>query len=167
MIRIYKYSCEGRSFLMVDGRQGDVSSFRRSRKVHALCVINALDGIAILDKSETADFKLEFFRPSPFEDGNALLAAARCAVAYADLLGVKPFHTAGYRYELEDGTIHEATIVSHLGECKTVLLGEAGGAGIPGPDSSAAAAPDEPGSPASPGSPALPGTPTLCEGEFE
>lgn len=108
-----------------------------------------------------ADFRLEIYDRSGKAVWNP--AAARCSVAFADLLGVKPFHTQDYAFETlispsEDSSsenllapsqdssfeahtspskddcdckgagtgtniLHTAHILSHLGECKEVVLG--------------------------------------------
>lgn len=119
MIRIYRYSEGEHSFMMIDGRDVDIPRFRKPREVHSLCLLHGVDGLAIVNKSELADFKLEFF---PFRNPSQLsLCAAACSVAFADLLGVKPFHSQDYRVEF-DGTVLDAQILSHLGECKQVRL---------------------------------------------
>lgn len=121
MIRIYRYNVEDESYLAVDGRDVTIPRFRDRRTVHALCMMNSLDGVIILDKSDKADFSLEFYG----KDGNPADAPTSCAcvsVAFADLLGVKPFHSKDYTLQTRDGAIHQASINSHLGECKMVQL---------------------------------------------
>lgn len=120
MIRIYKYSAGSGNFIMVDGRDVEVPRFRKPAEVHSLCLIHQADGLVILDHSAAADFKMEF-RGSAECPPSLVREASACAVAYADLLGVKPFHTQDYTFEI-DGTVHAAVIASHLGECKEVSL---------------------------------------------
>lgn len=119
MIRIYRYNAGDESYLAIDGRDVTIPRFRDRRTVHALCLMNALDGVIIIDKSAEADFRLEFYG----KDGNPADAPLPCtcvSVAFADLLGVKPFHSKDYTLQTADGTIHRAVIDSHLGELKMV-----------------------------------------------
>lgn len=130
MIRMYKYSCEGFSFIMVDGRDADIPRFRKRRDVHALCLLNDADGLAIIDKTEKqADYALELYDAAGAQceapDSPLAVAAGRCSVAYADLLGVKAFHSVSYRFLAPGGVPVDAGILSHLGECKIVRLGGA------------------------------------------
>ncbi|MCQ2183361.1 MAG: diaminopimelate epimerase [Bacteroidales bacterium] len=120
MLKFYKYSGAGNTFVVIDGRKTDVSRFRRKELVHALCLQNRTDGLMILNDSETADFKMEYFNP----DGSGGMMCGnggRCIVAFADLVGVKAFHSKEYVFEAPDG-IHRAEILAHLGEMKTVRL---------------------------------------------
>ena len=125
MIRMYRYSGAELSYMMVDARDAEVPRFRNRSTVHALCLINAVDGLVIINRSDIADFLMELYgtdgRPADLSAD-----AARCAVAYADLLGVKPFHTQDYVFEF-GAQRFEARIEVHLGESKTVrFLGEEG-----------------------------------------
>ena len=120
MIRMYRYTAGDESLVAIDGRDVMIPRFRNRRTVHALCLINRLDGIVIIDKSEKADFRLEYMP----KDGSAACPtenARRCSVAFADLLGVKPFHTKEYSLE-DQGGVHSACILSHLGESKEVAI---------------------------------------------
>lgn len=120
MIRIYKYSEDQRQFLMVDGRNVEVPRFRKKADIHSLCLLHQTDAIAIIDEaSASADYKLECYSAAgePIFDE----AVARCSVAFADLLGVKPFHTQDYTLECM-GTSHSAHISVHLGESKSISL---------------------------------------------
>lgn len=129
MIRMYKYSSEGYSLIMVDGRDADIPRFRKRRDVHALCLLNEADGLAIVCKSAEADYALELYDAAGAQceapDGPLAEAAERCSVAYADLLGVKAFHSVSYRFVAPGGAPMDAEILSHLGECKIVRLGGA------------------------------------------
>lgn len=131
MIRIYKYSAQSRSYIMIDGRDVEIPRFRNARTVSDLCVVNGVDGVVVIDRSELADFCLTLRDRSgseivPGTDGSGAAAyydsgAAACAVAFADLLGVKAFHTQNYTFEWK-GALFEAYIASHLGEVKEVSL---------------------------------------------
>lgn len=120
MIRMYRYSGAGNSFIVIDGRDVEIPRFRKPGTIHALCLINRTDGLMILDKSDRADFRMEYYN-SDGSGGMMCGNGGRCIVAFADLLGVKPFHTKDYVFEAPDG-MHEASILSHLGECKVVRL---------------------------------------------
>jgi len=128
MIRMYRYSEDELSFIMIDGRDVEIPRFRKRNDAHAMCLLHGTDGIVILDKSEKADFLIEFVGA----DGVAADApdgARRCAVAFADLVGVKPFHTKEYSFEAS-GSTHDALILSHLGECKVVKIGDCEGSAL-------------------------------------
>lgn len=117
---LYRYSGAGNSFIVIDGRNIDASRFKKPGMVHMLCLLHAVDGLMVLEHSDTADFRMEFFNP----DGSCGMMCGnggRCIVAFADLLGVKPFHSRDWEFEAPDG-VHRAEILSHLGECKTVRL---------------------------------------------
>lgn len=126
---MYRYSEGEKSFILVDGRDAEIPRFRRSGTVHSICLIHAADAIVILDKCARADFSLEIY----CSDGSAQSAggspasldgsAAACAVAFADLVGIKPFHSTDYTFRWA-GTVFNAKITSHLGECKEVILSE-------------------------------------------
>lgn len=121
MLRFYKYSGAGNRFVVIDGRIMDASRFKRPDVVHALCLQNGTDGLMILENSQEADFRMEFFNP----DGSSGMMCGnggRCIVAFADLLGVKPFHSREYVFIAPDG-LHRAEILAHMGEAKTVRLG--------------------------------------------
>lgn len=127
MLRMYRYSESDHEFIMVDGRHVDIPRFRKRSDVHALCMLHEVEGIAILDEAEGADYSLEYHAA----DGSRTmppLEVQRCSVAFADLLGIKPFHTQNYTFAADDGA-HDAMIMSHLGECKVVKLDRAAKAG--------------------------------------
>lgn len=117
---------------MVDGRNVEVPRFRKKADIHSLCLLHQTDAIAIIDEASAsadssvnanaytrADYKLECYSAAgePIFDE----AVARCSVAFADLLGVKPFHTQDYTLECM-GTSHSAHISVHLGESKSISL---------------------------------------------
>ena len=117
MLRIYSYSEGENKFLMVDGRQNDVSRFCNRKTVRSMCLIHSLTGITVIKPSIEADFRIEYLDADGGISGKE--SALLCAVAYADLLGIKPFHSTEYRVEV-DGLLIDAEILSHLGECKVV-----------------------------------------------
>ncbi len=119
MLRIYSYSEGENNFLMVDGRQNDVSRFCKSKTVQSLCCMHAMDGVAVLKESEAADFRVEYLDAQGGIQKRE--SAILCTVAFADLLGVKPFHSKNYLVEV-DGSVLNTEILSHLGECKLVHI---------------------------------------------
>lgn len=126
MIRIFRYSSCSQSFIMIDGRDVEIPRFRNAGTVSAMCVMNEVDGIVIIDRSESADFSLSFRSRSgstvlPGSSDLADAGVSSCAVAFADLLGIKAFHTREYRFEW-GGVLFEAYISSHLGEVKEISI---------------------------------------------
>lgn len=125
MIRFNEYQAGGLSFILVDGRVLDVTRFRRRDVVHAVCLANGADGLALVENSSLADFGVSAFGAdgTSMEAAPALLASA---VAFADVLGVKAFHSQDYSVEdlhtAGTGAVHAAFISSHLGETKMVSI---------------------------------------------
>lgn len=119
MIRIYKYACGDTQLLMVDGRNVEIPRFRKSSEIHSFCLLHRTSGLVIVDNSDTADYKLECYS----SDGSVQFneEAVRCSAAFADLLGIKAFHSQDYTIECME-TIHSAHISSHLGEGKIISL---------------------------------------------
>lgn len=120
MIRFYEYKAEDKYYLLIDGRQLNVARFKKRDIAHALCLQYGTSGMGVVEESETADFMVSAFGA----DGEPQAAEApllACAVAFADVLGVKPFHTKDYTVS-DTGTIHIAYIDSHLGETKMVSI---------------------------------------------
>lgn len=121
MIRFYKYSGAGNTFTVIDGRKLELQRFKRPEVIHALCLQYETDALMILeDPVLGTDFKMSYFN-SDGSGGMMCGNGGRCMVAFADLLGVKPFHTKDYVFEAPDG-IHKAQILSHLGESKLIRL---------------------------------------------
>ena len=121
MMKFYKYSGAGNTFTIIDGRRLDVRRFKNPRVIHALCLQYETDGLMILeDPLQGTDFRMTYFN-SDGTGGMMCGNGGRCIVAFADLVGVKPFHSTDYVFEAPDG-IHKAKILSHLGECKIVSL---------------------------------------------
>ncbi len=127
---MYRYSEDGRSYILIDGRNDEIPRFRKQEFVHSLCVMCGDDGVVIVDRSDNADYRMEFVPRDREAAGAGLDGACLCSVAFADLLGIKPFHSRTYRLECA-GTVIDAEILSHLGECKEVRLVQSGIAGAP------------------------------------
>ncbi len=87
---LYKFSGAGNDFVVIDGREGDVSEYREVPRIEALCREFKTDGLMILGAGDAGvDFTMEFYNP----DGSGGMMCGnggRCIVAFADYLGVKP-----------------------------------------------------------------------------
>ena len=102
MKKIYKFSGAGNDFVVIDGREGDVSAFREVERIEALCKEYKTDGLMILGMPDqvghdvmadpdrpSVDFTMEFYNP----DGSGGMMCGnggRCIVAFADYLGIRP-----------------------------------------------------------------------------
>ena len=105
MNTIYHFSGAGNDFVVIDGREGDVSVFREVSRIQGLCKEYKTDGLMILGSGETSvDFTMEFYNP----DGSGGMMCGnggRCIVAFADYLGIRPgerfLHPGGARNDKE------------------------------------------------------------------
>ena len=112
MKTIYHFSGAGNDFVVIDGREGDVSEYREVARIEALCKEYKTDGLMILGQEmpgqaghdggstgsptvmadpdrPSVDFTMEFYNP----DGSGGMMCGnggRCIVAFADYLGIKP-----------------------------------------------------------------------------
>jgi len=90
MKTIYHFSGAGNDFVVIDGREGDVSAFREVPRIEALCKQYKTDGLMILGSGDArVDFTMEFYNP----DGSGGMMCGnggRCIVAFADYLGIRP-----------------------------------------------------------------------------
>ena len=101
MKTIYHFSGAGNDFVVIDGREGDVSAFREVPRIEALCKEFKTDGLMILGSGDAkVDFTMEFYNP----DGSGGMMCGnggRCIVAFADYLGIRPgerfLHPEGVR----------------------------------------------------------------------
>ena len=103
--KLYKFSGAGNDFVVIDGREGDVSAFRAVPRIEALCKQFKTDGLMILGSGDAGvDFTMEFYNP----DGSGGMMCGnggRCIVAFADYLGIKPgerfLHPEGVRNDTD------------------------------------------------------------------
>lgn len=90
MKTIYHFSGAGNDFVVIDGREGDVSAFRAVPRIEALCREYKTDGLMILGSGDAeVDFTMDFYNP----DGSGGMMCGnggRCIVAFADYLGIRP-----------------------------------------------------------------------------
>ena len=119
MKKIYKFSGAGNDFVVIDGREGDVSAFRAVPRIEALCKQFKTDGLMILGpalrqaqgpdgelvepQGPAVDFTMEFYNP----DGSGGMMCGnggRCIVAFADYLGILPAYRPALRQAQGPGT---------------------------------------------------------------
>jgi len=99
-IKFYKMSGSGNDFILIDNRKGQMGSNHRSEFAKKVCrrrMSVGGDGLIIVEDSDTADFRWQFFNADGSEAdmcGNG----ARCAARFAHLIGV-----AGSRMTFETG----------------------------------------------------------------
>ena len=113
---LYKFSGAGNDFVVIDGREGDVSAFREVSRIEALCKEFKTDGLMILGQDLMADpdrpsvdFTMEFYNP----DGSGGMMCGnggRCIVAFADYLGIKPASGDVFLFRAPDG-LHTGEIL--------------------------------------------------------
>ncbi len=130
MKKIYKFSGAGNDFVVIDGREGDVSAFREVPRIEALCKEFKTDGLMILGMPDqvghddgstgsatvmadpdrpSVDFTMEFYNP----DGSGGMMCGnggRCIVAFADYLGIKPASGGVFLFMAPDG-LHTGEIL--------------------------------------------------------
>ena len=128
MVKLYKYSGAGNTFVVIDGRSEDASAFREPARIKALCNRSSgfvsesetlsgkivygpgSDGLMILSDDPEYDFRMEFYNP----DGSGGMMCGnggRCIVAFADALGIRPSGSGGeYLFAAPDGR-HSARIL--------------------------------------------------------
>ena len=116
---LYKFSGAGNDFVVIDGREGDVSAFREVPRIEALCKQYKTDGLMILGpalrqaqgpvgelvepQGPAVDFTMEFYNP----DGSGGMMCGnggRCIVAFADYLGIQPTYRPALRQAQGPGT---------------------------------------------------------------
>ncbi len=114
--KLYKFSGAGNDFVVIDGREGDVSSFREVARIEALCREFKTDGLMILGSGDAeVDFVMEFYNP----DGSGGMMCGnggRCIVAFADYLGIRPschpeLAEGSYLFRAPDG-LHTGEILA-------------------------------------------------------
>ena len=128
--KLYKFSGAGNDFVVIDGREGDVSQYREVPRIEALCKEHKTDGLMILGqempgqaghdgRSEdvmadpdrpSVDFTMEFFNP----DGSGGMMCGnggRCIVAFADYLGITPASGNVFLFRAPDG-LHTGEILA-------------------------------------------------------
>ncbi len=118
-MNLYKFSGAGNDFVLIDGREGDVSVFREAGRIGELCREYHTDGLMLLLDSPDVDFTMEFYNP----DGSGGMMCGnggRCIVAFADYLGLKP-KGREWLFRAPDG-LHSASILSREGTLWTVRL---------------------------------------------
>ena len=123
-MKIYHFSGAGNDFVVIDGREGDVSAFREVPRIEALCQEYETDGLMILGQEmpgqaghdvmadpdrPSVDFTMEFYNP----DGSGGMMCGnggRCIVAFADYLGIRPASGGVFLFMAPDG-LHTGEIL--------------------------------------------------------
>jgi len=122
---LYKFSGAGNDFVVIDGREGDVSAFCEVPRIEALCKEFKTDGLMILGpalrqaqgpvgelvepQGPAVDFTMEFYNP----DGSGGMMCGnggRCIVAFADYLGIRPSSGGVFLFMAPDG-LHTGEIL--------------------------------------------------------
>ena len=119
--RLYKFSGAGNDFVVLDGRGVDVSAFRETERISAMCRRFRTDGLMILDQADGFDFTMDFYNP----DGSGGMMCGnggRCIVAFADYLGLRPHAEDGVWHFLAPDGPHTAAILDRQPERWTVRL---------------------------------------------
>ena len=113
--KLYKFSGAGNDFVVIDGREGDVSAFREVPRIEALCKEFKTDGLMILGSGDAGvDFTMEFYNP----DGSGGMMCGnggRCIVAFADYLGIMPASGGVFLFCAPDG-LHTGEILERPAE---------------------------------------------------
>ena len=107
-MKLYYFTGAGNNFVVLDGRGADMTAFRETARIRALCREYCTDGLMILDTDPELDFSMEFYNP----DGSGGMMCGnggRCIAAFADYLGI-PSQDDVYRFRAPDGP-HVATIL--------------------------------------------------------
>ncbi len=111
-MEICHFSGAGNDFVVIDGRRGDVSSFREEPQIRRLCREYGTDGLMILGPGEAeVDFTMEYFN-SDGSGGMMCGNGGRCIVAFADHLGLSPASGNRFLFCAPDG-LHTGEILSH------------------------------------------------------
>ena len=108
-MKLYYFTGAGNNFVVLDGRGADMTAFRETARIQALCREYRTDGLMILGQADGYDFAMEFYNP----DGSGGMMCGnggRCIVAFADYLGLKPAGHA-WHFLAPDGP-HSAEILS-------------------------------------------------------
>jgi diaminopimelate epimerase len=104
-ISFWKMSGSGNDFILVDNRRGAVGPEEGADLARRLCTRSfsvGADGLILLEKSRTADFRWRFYN----SDGSTAAMCGnggRCAARFAFLKGIAP---ARMRFETGAGLIH-------------------------------------------------------------
>ena len=122
LVHFSKYHGTGNDFVMLDGRELDISLFD-TKVIRQLCDRRfgiGGDGLIILEESKRYDFTMRYYNADGRE-GTMCGNGGRCITAFARGLGICSTHTT---FEGIDG-VHEASILSN-GEIRLRLVDVSG-----------------------------------------
>ena len=108
IVHFSKYHGTGNDFIMIDGREQDYS-FLDHQKISSICHRRfgiGGDGLIILGKSDSADFKMSYYNADGHE-GSMCGNGGRCITAFARDLGIITMETS---FEGIDGK-HSASLL--------------------------------------------------------
>lgn len=127
-MNIFRYNCCGRTFILIDGRNISTGRFRKPATARMLCAVNEAEAIVIIESAQAADFLMSVVGA---EEEKTDCAAMACAVAFADLLGLKP-RGGAFTFGTADpsktfaftccGKTYGAEVLTHFGESKMISL---------------------------------------------
>lgn len=129
-MKLYHFSGAGNNFVVLDGREADMTPFRSPERIVALCTQYHTDGLMILGSAssshdlsvEAPDFRMEFYNP----DGSGGMMCGnggRCIAAFADYLGIRPGDGSRiFRFLAPDGP-HTAELLARDAKGWTIRLG--------------------------------------------
>lgn len=138
-MNIFRYCSENHAFILIDGRNISTERFRKPSTAKMLCAVNETEAIVILESDPGCDFRMSV---AGGEDSAGVADAGdharACAVAFADLLGLKPrggaftYGTAAPSKTFTfidagpgagDATrLFSAEVLTHFGESKIISL---------------------------------------------
>lgn len=153
-MNIFRYCSENHAFILIDGRNISTERFRKLSTAKMLCAVNETEAIVILESDPGCDFRMsvaggeDSARVADAEVADAGVAdagvadagdhARACAVAFADLLGLKPrggaftYGTAAPSKTFtfidagpgagDAARLFSAEVLTHFGESKIISL---------------------------------------------
>lgn len=143
-MNIFRYCSENHAFILIDGRNISTERFRKPSTAKMLCAVNETEAIVILESDPSCDFRMSVAGgedSAGVADAGVADAGDRaraCAVAFADLLGLKPrggaftYGTAAPSKTFtfidagpgagDAARLFSAEVLTHFGESKIISL---------------------------------------------
>ena len=153
-MNIFRYCSENHAFILIDGRNISTERFRKPSTAKMLCAVNETEAIVILESDPGCDFRMSVaggedsagvadagVADAEVADAGVTDAEDRaraCAVAFADLLGLKP-RSGAFTYGTaapsktftfidagpgagDAARLFSAEVLTHFGESKIISL---------------------------------------------